>query len=35
VEGFFGGLEFGFVIGWLLTVLIRCCVYRQPLFTLY
>jgi hypothetical protein len=35
VDGFFGGLEFGFIAGWLITVTIRYFVYRQPLFTLY
>jgi hypothetical protein len=31
MDGGFGGLELGFVLGWLLTVGIRCFVYHQPL----
>jgi hypothetical protein len=32
MDGAFGGLELGFVIGWLLTVSIRCFVYHRPVY---
>jgi hypothetical protein len=32
MEGVFGGLEFSFLLGWLMTVSIRHFVYRQPIY---
>ncbi len=32
MDGAFGGLELGFLFGWLMTVGIRRFVYRQPLY---
>lgn len=32
MHSFFGGLEWGFLLGWLLTVQVRRFVYHQPIF---
>jgi hypothetical protein len=32
MDGVLGGLELGFLLGWLTTVLIRHFVYHQPIY---